>query len=101
MIASYGTTITIFSIVLWAFLYFSPKATNKSKVVRFNLATLLIAVAVSAIWTLYLYLGMKSGGDFGWWPVASLLSSFWLSSGIIALSGLIRNYIVFRSNGRP
>jgi len=97
MLVTYGTTIPLFIAVIWAFLHFSPKTHELAKVWLYNIATILFALSTSAAYVFYLKHSMETGSDFGWWPVVSLLSSLVLTSIIIGLSGLVRNFLVFRN----
>jgi len=98
MLVSYGTTIPLLIAVLWAFFYFSPKSANKRKLITFNVSTLVLAITASLMLVLYLKHSMEGGSDFGWWPVVSFLNSLVLSSIIIGLLGIVRNFIVFRKH---
>ena len=99
MLVTYGITIPLFLAVLWAFFRYSPKVNTPKKLRLFNIATILLAFIISAIYVIYLRHSMEGGSDYGWWPVLSLLSSLVISSLVIGLLGVARNYIVFREHG--
>jgi len=99
MLVTYGITIPLFLAVLWAFFRYSPKVSTPEKLRLFNIATMLLALSVSATYVIYLRHKMEGGSDYGWWPVLSLLSFLVISSIVIGLLGVVRNFIVFREHG--
>ena len=96
MLVTYGIVIPIFLLVTVLFFWFSPNSALRKQVRLYNTISVLCAATISGGYVLYLKLAMEAGSDFGWWPVVSLLASMVISSFVLAVAGLVRNFIVFR-----
>ena len=98
MILAYGMLVPLFIVTLWAFFRFSPKSSQSVVVKIYNIGALLIAIVLGGGYAVHLYVAM-SGADFGWWPVVASLAVLAISSVVLALSGLLRNFVFFRVRG--
>ena len=96
MIMAYLVLIPILLLALWLFFKSSPKENNSKKILGYNLFTIFLAVALSVFYSLRLRASMIDGSDFGWWPVLSFLASLVIMTGVLILSGLLRNLLIFR-----
>ncbi len=83
-------------LLLWLFFKLSPKKSNPKTVVKYNLFTIVIAVALSVAYSFYLRASMINGSDFGWWPVLSFIFSLVITIGTLIVSGILRNFLIFR-----
>jgi len=99
MIAGYGILVPLFLATLWAFLRFSPKSSRGETVKAYNIGTFVVALALGVGYAVRLYVAMSSGSDFGWWPVVAPLAVLAISSGVLILSGILRNWVFFRVRG--
>ena len=98
MIIVYLVLIPLLLISLWIFFKYNPKRADAKKVKIYNNGTLALAVIVSVIQSFILRASMIHGSDSGWWPVLAFIFSLMTSSGIIILSAVIRNFILFRNS---
>jgi hypothetical protein len=96
MIIAYLVLIPLLLLSLWLFFKYTPKRADARKVKIYNNSTLALAVIVSFTLSLTLRASMIHGSDAGWWPVLAFVFSLMISIGIIVLSAIIRNFIVFR-----
>lgn len=99
MILAYIVLIPLLIIMLWGFFKTSPKI-NSNNIKIYNSVTIILAIALSIAYSLKLRSSMINGSDFGWWPVLSFMFSLAISIGIIFVSGIIRNLLIFRNKNR-
>jgi len=97
MILAYIILIPLLIASLWIFFKLSPKQINTHNVKMYNFGTIALAIVLSIAYILKLRASMINGSDFGWWPVLSFMFSLAISIGIIFISGIIRNFIIFRN----
>ena len=84
----------LMGIVSWLFFRASPGTSNKW-VRIYNTFSFLLALGLIVFdaWTLR----TTMGADVGWWPVVASLRGISIWVGILIISGLVRNYLLFRS----
>ena len=99
MILTYIVLIPLLIIMLWGFFKTSPKI-NSNNIKIYNSVTIILAITLSIAYSLKLRSSMMNSTDFGWWPVLSFMFSLAISIGIIFVSGIIRNLLIFRNKNR-
>jgi len=95
MVLAYIVLIPLFFVLVWVFFRFSPRAARPGDVVLYNAATVLVAIICSGGYTTWLYAAMSKGSDSGWWPVIAFLASLVISTGVLWISALLRNFVIF------
>lgn len=98
MLIAYLVLIPLLLILLWIFFKYTPKRADARKIKLYNYGTLALTVIVSVIHSLILRASMIDGSDYGWWPLLAFVFSLMISTGIIVLSAVIRNFIIFRNS---
>ena len=99
MIVAFIVLIPLLIIMIWGFFRTSPKI-NSNNIKIYNSVTIISAIALSIAYSLKLRFSMINSSDFGWWPVLSFMFSLSMSIGIIFVSGIIRNLLIFRNKKR-
>ena len=99
MILAYIVLIPLLIIILWGFFKTSPRI-NSNNIKIYNFATIILAIALSIAYSLKLKSSMIGSSDFGWWPVLSFIVSLAISIGIIFMSGIVRNLLIFKNKNR-
>lgn len=80
----------------WAFVRFSPAHGDRKAVLRFNIASLLVALLLAVAWTIRSYVVMSPTVDSAWWPVISVLGALVIIPLVLAVAAVLRNVVVFR-----
>lgn len=97
MILAYLIFIPLFIFSLWAFFKSSPKQKHPYKIKIYNIGTIVVAICLCAGYSLKLRASMIDGSDFGWWPVLVFIFSLVISIGTFIVSGMLRNFIIFKN----
>jgi len=97
VIIAFLVLIPLLILSLWIFFKYSPKGINAQVILAYNLTTFVVGVVLSIIYSLYLRESMINGSDYGWWPVLSFIFSFVITIGTLFVSGILRNFIIFRN----
>ena len=90
--------IPLLIISLLAFFKLSPQNPNPKKVKIYNLSTIMVAILLSIIYTAKVMAYMV--GSSIWWPYIVFICSSTIMIGTIFISGIIRNFIIFRNKNR-
>lgn len=96
MIAALLILLPVVGVVGWAFFRSAPIHADQKAVLRFNLFSLAVALLFAAAWTVRTYLVMSPGVDSAWWPVIAVLGGLIIIPLVLALTGILRNFVVFR-----
>jgi len=96
MVAALLILVPVVAVVVWAFFRFSPIHADRKRVLLFNVASLIVALAIAAAWTVRTYLVMSPTVDSAWWPVISVLGALVVIPLVLALAAIVRNVILFR-----
>jgi hypothetical protein len=96
MIVALLILVPVVGVVAWAFFRFSPAHAERKRVLLFNLASLFVALAIAAAWTVRTYLVMSPTVDSAWWPIISVLGALVAIPLALALAAIVRNFLVFR-----
>jgi hypothetical protein len=95
MVAALLILVPVVAVVAWAFFRFSPGHAERKRVLLFNVASLIVALAIAATWTVRTYLVMSPTVDSAWWPVISVLGALVVIPLVLALAAIVRNFFVF------
>ena len=82
---------------LWWFYKLSPRDAEPRLLWLYNTAVLVVGVLICAGLTLRLQAMMADTPDRAWWPVLSAIFSLLVLPLWIAVCGVVRNLLVFRS----
>ena len=82
---------------IWLFWRLAPVRPDPRPVRWFNLAAILIALAVGAIATAQVRASMAAATDHSWWPVVAAFYLLVVIPASLAVAGAIRHFI-FRGN---
>ena len=93
MIVAFLVLIPMAGIVIWAFFRFSPSGAQSRALLPFNVAALIVALALAAAWSVRTYLVMSPTVDAPWWPVVSLLGALLIIPGVLGLAALLRKFV--------
>ena len=96
MVAALLILVPVVAVVAWAFFRFSPDHAERKRVLVFNVASLIVALAIAAAWTVRTYLAMSPTVDSAWWPVISVLGALVVIPLVLALAAIVRHFLVFR-----
>ena len=96
MVAALLILVPVVAVVAWAFFRFAPVHAERKRLLFFNVASLIIALAIAAAWTVRTYLVMSPTVDSAWWPVISVLGALVVIPLVLALAAIVRNFLVFR-----
>lgn len=96
MVVALLILIPVVAVAVWAFFHFCPARAKRKHLLLFNVASICIALAVSAAWTVRTYLVMSPTVDSAWWPVISVLGALVVIPLVLAVAALVRNILVFR-----
>ncbi|MFC1709951.1 hypothetical protein ACFL2J_07855 [Candidatus Omnitrophota bacterium] len=98
MILCYVIFIPLLIISLLLFFKFSPKHIEPNKIKIYNFSTIAFTVVLCIVFSLKIKASMMDGSDVGWWPVLAFIFSLIVSIATIFVSGIIRNFIVFKKS---
>jgi len=85
---------------LLVFFKLSPQTADLQKVKRYNLLTIVMAILLSILFSLKVRASMIDGRDAAWWPILAVTFSPAVMIVTIFVSGILRNFIVFRNKSR-
>jgi steroid 5-alpha reductase family enzyme len=94
---SLAVLIPLLVICLILFLKLLPQNADMQKIKSYNLGTILVAILLSVIFAVRVRASMINGSDEAWWPVIGIIFAPVIMIETIFVSGLIRNFIVFRN----
>jgi hypothetical protein len=95
MAAALLILVPVVAVVGWAFFRFSPTHADRRRVLLLNIASLIVALAMAAAWTVRTYVVMSPTVDSAWWPVISVLGALVVIPLVLALAAIVRNFLVF------
>ena len=101
MILALIVLLPILVLSLWWFYKLSPKDAEKRLVRLYNMAVLVAGVVICTGISLKLRGMLADSPDRAWWPVLSAIVSLLVLPLWIAVSGVVRNLLVFRSGQGP
>ncbi len=96
MVAALLILVPVLALAAWAFFRFAPAHAECKRLFFFNIASLIVALAIAAAWTVRTYLVMSSTVDSPWWPVISALGALVVIPLVLTLAAIVRNFLVFR-----
>ena len=96
MVAALLILVPVVAVVAWAFFRFAPVHAERKRLLFFNVASLIVALAIAAAWTVCTYLVMSSTVDSAWWPIISALGALVVIPLVLALAAIVRNFVIFR-----
>ena len=82
---------------LWWFYKLSPRDAEQRLLWLYNTAVLIVGVLICAGLTLRLQAMLADTPDRAWWPVLSAIFSLLVLPLWLAVCGVVRNLLVFRS----
>lgn len=97
MIFALIVLLPILAVALWWFYKFSPIDAEKRLVRLYNNAVLLAGVLICTGLTLRLREMLADTPDRAWWPVLSAIAALLVLPLWLAVCGVVRNLLVFRS----
>ena len=97
MILALIVLLPILVLSLWWFHKLSPREAEQRFVWLYNTAVLVVGVLICAGLTLRLRATLADTSDRAWWPVLSAIFSLLVLPLWIAVGGVVRNLLVFRS----
>jgi cytochrome bd-type quinol oxidase subunit 2 len=101
MILALIVLLPILVLSLWWFCKLSPRDAEQRLVWLYNIAVLVVGVLICAGLTLRLQATLADTPDRAWWPVLSAIFSLLVLPLWIAVCGVVRNLLVFRSGQGP
>jgi hypothetical protein len=97
MILALIVLLPILVLSLWWFYRLSPRRAEQRLVWLYNAAVLVVGVLICAGLTVRLQTTLADTMDRAWWPVLSAIFSLLVLPLWIAVCGIVRNLLVFRS----
>ena len=97
MILALIVLLPILVLSLWWFYKLSPRDAEQRLVWLYNTAVLVVGALICAGLTLRLQAMLADTPDRAWWPVLSAIFSLLVLPLWLAVCGVIRNLLVFRS----
>ena len=101
MILALIVLLPILVLSLWWFYKLSPGDAEKRLVRLYNMAVLVAGVVICTGISLKLRAMLADTPDRAWWPVLSAIFSLLVLPLWIAVCGVVRNLLVFRSGQGP
>ena len=101
MILALIVLLPILVLSLWWFYKLSPGDAEKRLVRLYNMAVLVAGVVICTGISLKLRAMLADTPDRAWWPVLSAIVSLLVLPLWIAVCGVVRNLLVFRSGQGP
>jgi hypothetical protein len=94
MIAAYFVAFILFIVLFFAFFHYSPK--GRKEVAAYNAATLILTASLIGGYVWKLHREMEGSADYDWLFYIAPLAALGIAIVVLALSALLRNYVVFR-----
>jgi hypothetical protein len=94
MIAAYFVAFIVFTVLFFAFFHYSPK--NRKGVAAYNIAILILTASLSSYYVWNLHREMEGSVDYDWFFYIAPLAVFGIAIVVLAVSALLRNYVIFR-----
>jgi steroid 5-alpha reductase family enzyme len=96
VLATLLVMVPVVAIVGWAFFRFSPPHGDGKAVLRFNVASLIVALVLGVAWGVRTYVVMSSTVDSPWWPIISALGALVIVPFVLGVAAVVRNVVLFR-----
>ncbi len=94
MIAAYFVAFILFIVLFFAFFHYSPK--DRKGVAAYNAAALTLMASLIGWYVWRLHQEMQATVDYDWFFSIAPLAALGIAIVVLALSALLRNYVVFR-----
>ncbi|MGE5855035.1 MAG: hypothetical protein ACM34C_00595 [Syntrophaceae bacterium] len=94
MIAAYFVAFILFIILFFAFFHYSPK--NRKGTAAYNASALALTAGLIGWYVWRLHREMEGTVDSDWFFHIAPLAALGIAIVVLALSALLRNYVVFR-----
>jgi hypothetical protein len=94
MIAAYFVAFILFIVLFFAFFHYSPK--DRKGAVPYNAAILILTVSISGYYVRNLHREMEGSVDYDWFFYIAPLAVLGIAIVVLAVSALLRNYVIFR-----
>ncbi len=96
MIGALLVLLPMAGVVTWVFLRFSPVHAHRQALLRFNLASVSVALILAVAWGVRTYRVMSPTADSAWWPVIAGLGALIIVPAVLGAAAILRNLVVFR-----
>lgn len=94
MIAAYFVAFILFMVLFFAFFHYSPK--DRKGVAAYNAAALALTASLIGWYVWKLHQEMAGTVDYDWFFYIAPLTGLGIAIVVLAVGGLLRNYVVFR-----
>jgi hypothetical protein len=94
MIAAYFAALILFIVLFFAFFHYSPK--DRKGVTAYNVAILILTASLSGYYVWNLHREMEGSVDYDWFFYIAPLAVLGIAIVVLAVSALLRNYVIFR-----
>jgi hypothetical protein len=94
MIAAYFVAFILFTVLFFAFFHYSPK--DRKGVAAYNAAALALTASLIGWYVWRLHQEMEGTVDYDWFFTIAPLTALGIAIVVLAVGGLLRNYVVFR-----
>ncbi len=93
MVAAYFVAVLLFVILFFVFLHKSPKDKG---VLAYNIGVFALTTILCTWYILNLHGEMEGLADEQWFYIIAPLTALGIAIVVLAVSGLLRNYVIFR-----
>jgi hypothetical protein len=97
MIATVVVLAPLAILAAWVFLRLSPAHGDGLTVRRFNVVSLLLVLLLVVAWAMRTRAAMAATPDAAWWPIVASFGALLIVPVALAVAGVVRNGLVFRS----
>jgi hypothetical protein len=94
MIAAYFVAVLLFIVLFFAFFHFSPK--GRKEATAYNVATLMLTAGLSGTYVWHLHREMGGSANENLFLTIAPLAVLGIAIVVLAVSALLRNYVIFR-----
>jgi hypothetical protein len=94
MIAAYFVAVILFIVLFFAFFHYSPK--DRKGAAAFNASALTLTASLIGWYVWQLHGEFEGTVDYDWFFYIAPLAALGIAIVVLALSALLRNYVVFR-----